>query len=173
MGRDGESFHEIQRFPLRRIAVALAIPPCTMLGLLIWQVGLGHPVGKTPMSNGNVVGWTVFLWFAYFWLITARLVTQVDNRELVIAMRGLWRVRRVAASEISSVEAVRYDPERDYGGYGIRTTREGKAFIASGDRGVRIHLADGSVLILGSQRPDELARVLAGMIERKPGLRSL
>ena len=48
-----------------------------MLGLLIWQVILGHPWGEHPMSNANVIGWTVFLWLIYFRLITVRLVTEV------------------------------------------------------------------------------------------------
>src|ERR1700733_13633082 len=75
-------FREVQRFPLRRIAVALASPPCFMLGLLIWQVVLGHPWGKHPMSNGDVIGWTVFLCLVYLRLITVRLSTQVRGREL-------------------------------------------------------------------------------------------
>ena len=52
-----------------------------MLGLLIWQVILGHPWGKQPMSNANVIGWTMFLWLIYFRLITVRLVTEVRDRE--------------------------------------------------------------------------------------------
>jgi hypothetical protein len=54
-------FREVRRFPLRRIAPALASLPVFMLGLLIWQVLLGHSWGKRPMSNGDVIGWTIFL----------------------------------------------------------------------------------------------------------------
>jgi hypothetical protein len=55
-------FYEKQRFALRRIGFALATPPCIMLGLVIWQVVLGHSWGKQPMSNASVIGWTIFLW---------------------------------------------------------------------------------------------------------------
>ena len=88
-------FREVQRFPVRRIAFALASPPCFMLGLLIWQVLLGHPWGKHSMSNGDVIGWTAFLWLIYFRLITVRLVTEVRQGALLIRMRGLWRLRLV------------------------------------------------------------------------------
>lgn len=156
-----ESFKEVQRLPLRRTAVALAIPPCGMLSLLVWQVLLGHPWGKQPISNASVVGWTVFLWLIYFRLITVRLVTEVRDGELLVALRGLWRSRRVLLSDIQSVEIVTFEPERDFGGYGIRTTRQGSAYIAGGTRGVRLRLANGATLVIGSQSPDELAAALA------------
>ena len=157
MSRTQPLFREVQRFPLRRIALALASPPCFMLGLLIWQVVLGHTWGKHPMSNGDVIGWTIFLWLVYFRLITVRLVTEVRPRELVIALRGLWRLRRVPLDRIRSVETITHDIARDYGGYGIRSTREGKAYVAGGSRGVRVTLDEGEKLVVGSQRPDELA----------------
>ncbi len=133
-----------------------------MLGLLIWQVLLGHPWGKHPMSNGDVIGWTVFLWLIYFRLITVRLVTEVRGGELIIAMRGLWRLRRVPLDRISSVEMITHDIARDYGGYGFRSTRDGKAYVASGSRGLRVTLTGGEKLVLGSERPDELAAALFG-----------
>jgi hypothetical protein len=128
-----------------------------MLGLSIWQVFLGHTWGKHPMSNADVIGWTVFLWLIYFRLITARLVTEVRPGELRIAMRGLWRLRRVPLTGMQSVETIAHDIARDYGGYGIRVIREGKAYVARGHRGVRITLASGEKLVVGSERPDELA----------------
>src|SRR5215469_7499508 len=103
-------FHEVQRFPLRRTAILLAIPPCGMLAVLIWQMVLGHPWGHNPMSNASVIGWTIFLWLAYLRLITVRIVTDVHNSELRVAMRGLWRGQHVSLSDISSVEVTSYDP---------------------------------------------------------------
>jgi hypothetical protein len=156
----GQLFYEKQRFSLRRVGPALATPPCIMLGVLIWQVVLGHPWGKQPMSNGNVIGWTIFLWAIFFRLITVRLVTEARDDELVISLRGFWRSRRILLNEIRSAEVISYDPIRDYGGYGIRTGRFGKAYIAAGTRGVRIKLANGATVVIGSQRSEELAGFL-------------
>jgi hypothetical protein len=159
-------FYEKQRFPLRRVGVVLAIPPCFMLGLLVWQVVLGHPWGKQPMSNANVVGWTIFLWIIYFRLITVQLVIEVRGGELLVGLRGLWRARRVALGDIRSVETITFDPERDYGGYGIRSSRQGTAYIAGGNRGVRLKLANGVTLVMGSQRPEELVGILSASPKR-------
>jgi len=92
-------FYEVQRFPQRRAAVALAIPPCGMLGLLVWQVLLGHSWGKQPLSNANIIGWTVFLWIIYFRLITVRLVTEVRDTELIVTLRGFWHARQILLSD--------------------------------------------------------------------------
>jgi hypothetical protein len=153
-------FREVQRFPLRRVALALASPPCFLLGLLIWQVILGHAWGKHPMSNTDVIGWTIFLWLFYLRLITVRLVTEVRKGELIVRLGGLWRLRRVPLNGIQSVETITHDIARDYGGYGIRSIRGGKAYVAGGNRGVRVTLAGGEKLVVGSQRADELVRVL-------------
>jgi hypothetical protein len=133
-----------------------------MLGLLIWQVILGHTWGKHPISNPDVIGWTVFLWLIYLRLITVRLVTEVRPGELLVRMRGLWRLRRVPLDRIQSVETITHDIARDYGGYGIRSTHEGKAYVAGGGRGVCVVLAGGEKLVIGSQRPDLLAAALSG-----------
>ena len=153
----GQRFFEKQGLPLRRVGVALLVPPSIMLGLLIWQVVLGHPWGKHPMSNARVIGWTIFLWVVYFRLITVRLVTEVRDETLIVALRGLWRTRRIALADIQSAETVTFDPERDYGGYGIRSNREGKAYLAKGHQGVRLKLASVPILpiLIGPGQPLE------------------
>lgn len=159
--KSGSRFYERQRFPLRRIGLTLLTPPCIMLGLLIWQVVLGHSWGKQPMSNGNLIGWTIFLWLIYVRLITVQLAVEVRSQEVLVGLRGLWRARHIALSDIRSVEKITYDPEREYGGYGIRSIAHGKAYIAGGNQGVRLKLADGETIVLGSQRPAELVDALS------------
>ena len=161
MGRSRQLFYEVQRFPLRRIAATLAIPPCGMLALLVWQVLLRHPWGKQPMSDASVIGWTVFLWVIYVRLITVRLVTEVRDADIVVSLRGLWPARHIPLGSIQSVETITFDPERDFGGYGIRSTRQGKAYVAGGHRGVRLKLVNRTALVLGSQRPEDLTAILS------------
>ena len=159
-GQTKPLFHEEQSLRQRRLLILTAIPPVAMLLLAIWQVGLGHPWGKQPMSNAGIVGWTIFLWLIYFRLITIKLVTEVLPNELSVAMRGLWRSYRISLAAVQSVHAVTFDPVTDWGGYGVRSTARGKAFIANGNKGVELALKKGGVVLVGSQRPDELARAL-------------
>ncbi|MDE3198149.1 MAG: hypothetical protein KGN84_17505 [Acidobacteriota bacterium] len=157
-------FHEEQSIAQTRVLLMLAIPPAGFLGLVVWQVLLGHQWGKQPMSNGSIIGWTVFLWVVFLRLATVRLVVDVFPEELAVGLRGFWRARHIPIASIKSAESVTFDPVRDYGGYGIRTTRSGKAYIAKGGSGVRIDLSRGSSLVIGSRRAKELATAVQKLV---------
>jgi hypothetical protein len=91
-----------------------------------------------------------------------RMITEVTPAEVRVWFGWLPTYRRVVPiAGIKGVEVVRYRPFADYGGWGIRRGRDGERVLnARGDRGVRLHLADGTRLLIGSQRPEELAAVL-------------
>src|SRR5262249_10487340 len=66
--------------------------------------------------------------------------------------------RRIALEGVRRVEVVRYRPVIDHLGWGVRRGRDGeRALTARGNRGVRLHFADGGRLVIGSQRPEALA----------------
>jgi hypothetical protein len=151
-------FHEEQRFRQTRLRILTAIPPVAMLLLAIWQVGLGHPWGKQPMSNASVIGWTIFLVLLYVRLNTVKLVTEVRPGELTIKLLG--RRYTIALRGVKSVRIVSFDAVHDWGGYGRRSISRGRAYIAGGNQGVELEFTIGGVVLIGSQRPDELARSL-------------
>jgi len=162
MGQQPDSlFYEEQRFQLPFLRLMLAIPPAILTLLAIWQVGLGHPWGKRPMSNASIIGWSIFLWLVYLRLIFVRLVTELRAGELRVSMRGLHRKRQIPLSDIKSAEMVTFDPIRDFRGYGIRTTKRAIAYLAAGNEGVRLQLARGKPVIVGSQRPKDLADAIS------------
>ena len=69
--------------------------------------------------------------------------------------------RAVPITNIHAIEVVQYRPIVDYGGWGIRAGRDGERVLnARGNRGVRLELADGTRLLIGSQRPEELAETI-------------
>ena len=79
------------------------------------------------------------MWLVYVRLLTVRLVTEVRDRELKVALRGCWRLRRVLLAKIASLEVIKFDPIQDYGGYEIRSTREGQAYIGSKGQRIRVN----------------------------------
>jgi len=159
--RPAPLFHEEQAFRQHKVLFLLAILPAGFLIVSIWQVALGHPLGTHPLSNGNVIGWTGFLWLLYLRLITLKLVTNVEAARLTVSIGGLWSVRKISLAQIRNVEVVTYDPAIDYGGYGIRLARKGRAYIAAGNQGVRLTPAKGMKVLVGSQRPQELFKAIA------------
>ncbi len=154
-------FREVQSIRQPRVWALLGILPAAFTLLLIWQVVLGHPAGPHPMPNANVTGWTIFLWLVWLRLITIKLATKVQAGKLSISLRGLWTVRRIALPDVARTEVVTYRPVEDYGGYGIRLTKRGRAYIAHGDRGVRLIFGKGGRILIGSQQPEKLAQAIA------------
>ena len=76
--------------------------------------------------------------------------------------------RAIPISSIARVEAVQYRPIAHCRGWGIRVGVDGERVLnARGDRGVRLHLLDGSKVLIGSQRSEELALALEGVL--RPG----
>jgi hypothetical protein len=69
--------------------------------------------------------------------------------------------RQLPVTSICRVEVVAYRPFRDHGGWGIRVGRDGERVLtARGTRAVRLELIDGTKLLIGSQRCEELAGAL-------------
>lgn len=91
-----------------------------------------------------------------------RMTTELHPSELRIWFGLVPTYRHVVSlTEIRGVEPVQYRPLADCGGWGFLRSRNGdRVFTARGDQGVRITLHDGSTLLIGSQRPEELARTL-------------
>ena len=91
-----------------------------------------------------------------------RMTTEVSPGQLRVWFGWIPSYRRVVDLDgVTRLEVVRYRPLRDYRGWGIRSGPDGeRAYSARGDRGVRLHFADGSRLLIGSQRPEALAVAL-------------
>jgi hypothetical protein len=110
------------------------------------------------VSNGGLLFLTVLLVLVYVWLITVRLVTELRPGEILVGMRGLWRMKRIPLREVDTARVEEYDPVGDFGGYGIRSGRRGQAYIARGTRGVELRLGSGRKIMVGSQHPEQLAK---------------
>lgn len=68
--------------------------------------------------------------------------------------------RKIASEDLAGYEVRTYSPLKDYGGWGIRYGRRGKAYNVSGNRGVQLEFSNGDKLLLGSQKPEELAEAM-------------
>jgi len=91
-----------------------------------------------------------------------RMTTEVTPTHVRIYFGWVPTYRRaVEIVAIQRLEVVTYRPIADYGGWGIRSGRDGERVLnARGNRGVRLDLSDGTRLLIGSQRPEALASAL-------------
>ena len=94
-------------------------------------------------------------------MFTTNLTTEVHSDGLYIRFFPFHlSFRRIAIEEIGGFEVCTYNPIKDYGGWGIRYGRKGKAYNVSRNRGVQLELLNRKHLLIGSQKPEELAEAL-------------
>ncbi len=154
-------FRERQSFHLGVARFTLALPPVALAVVTLRQIVWHHPWGNPPVTNGSLLFLTLLTLAVYARLTTVRLVTELGPERLRVAMKGFWRHREVPVADIARATAVEFDVASEYRGYGVRNGPRGQAYIASGNRAVQIELRDGGKLLVGSQRPEELARRIA------------
>ncbi len=86
-----------------------------------------------------------------------KLYTRIDNSGIHFRMKPFhWKERMIAWDEIDQVHVRKYSPILEYGGWGIRYGRNGKAFNVRGNYGIQIIKKDGKKILLGTQKPDEV-----------------
>ena len=91
---------------------------------------------------------------------TMRQTTRVTPDAVTVRFGILYKTS-IPIAEVRQAEAVAYRPIAEYGGWGIRGFGKKRALNARGNRGVLLTRADGSTLMIGSQKPRELLDALA------------
>jgi len=129
---------------------------------IVEQLVFGRPVGNRPMSDTALLVTATLVFFLDVGLIAlflnANLRTEVrEDGPYIRYFPFHWSFHRLPLEDLREVEAITYSPLRDYGGWGIRYGRKGKAYNPTGNRGVRLTYHSGRQLLIGSQKPDELA----------------
>lgn len=130
---------------------------------LIEQLVLGRPWGDRPVSDTVLVlsasAILIFQAGMLYIFYTLKLITCVTENGVRIRFYP-FRSTLIPFADIQSCEARTYRPLAEYGGWGIKYGRSGKAYNISGDRGVQLVLTNGRRILIGSQRAEELATTI-------------
>jgi hypothetical protein len=154
-------YREVQRLQQWLFWVPIAIAAVVIWWAFFKQVVFGGAVGREPIPDW--LAWVLAMVFgiglpALGWAM--RLITQVHPGLLWVRLSP-FRGIRIPADEIESAFTREYSAIREFGGWGVRTGRSGRAYNAYGNKGVQLVLTDGSRVLIGSQRPDDLLGALA------------
>lgn len=156
------TFREVQRFRQWWLwLIILAVPGVCLYGV-IQQIVFDKPFGDDPLSDGGLLAVTVIFGGGLPLLFYAVNLT-VEVRRDGLYLRYFpfhLRFHRIPFDTIARARARIYSPLREFGGWGIRWGKEGKAYSVSGDRGVQIEFKNGKKLLIGSRRAEELALAL-------------
>jgi hypothetical protein len=89
------------------------------------------------------------------------------NREYLTVRFGIFgiRVLRIPITNIKEVNVHEFSAFRDFGGMGIRSNGQMKAYFLRGSRGVKITTLNDKQYLIGSDHPDELNAVLKAVVK--------
>jgi len=162
-------YREVQRFKqplLWALLIAIAV---LCLYAMAQQLVFDKPFGNNPAPDYLLIILVVVFSFglpALFYAVN--LATEVRSDGLYIRFFPFHlSFRKTGFDNLAGYEAQTYRALRDYGGWGIRYGRKGKAYNVSGNRGVQLEFANGDRLLIGSQRPDELVEALDAASAKK------
>lgn len=145
------------------------VSPIIIIALAVYavyvQIILGKPFGNKPISDTAliIVAACIILFdIALLALVlTSKLITEVRRDGLYIRYFPFHlSFHKIPLENLDKAEPLTYSPLGEYGGWGIRYTRNGKAYNPLGNRGVKITYKDGTHILIGSQRPEELAEAI-------------
>ena len=157
------SYHEVQRFSSLGWIWLVILP----IAGYIWysayqQLIVGQPVGTRPAPDLMlIIYWLAFGIAMPLFFLWGGMRTEVRTDGLYIeALPLAFCSQHIAYSEIQTYEACHYRPLLDFGGWGIRFGRGGKAYTVSGNQGVQLVFKNGRRLLIGSQHPDQLVNAM-------------
>ena len=115
-----------------------------------WDHDLPVPL-RWPIAGG-VVALAALLEY-----VVGGLTVRVRESSLLIHLGSVPVFRTtIPFQEIRATESVVYRPLLEFGGWGMRGRRGRRAWTARGDQAVRIELADGREVLIGSDHPQRL-----------------
>ncbi len=136
------------------------------------QLYLGNPSGSKPMSNHGLI-WSSIISFivmcAVFMLIlSGRMVTEIWTDGIRFNFSPFIRkMRHIPLADITFAEVAKYRPLAEFGGWGIRKRLLSRktAYNISGKIGVRITKKNGSQVMFGTQKQEEMKRAVEKMMK--------
>ncbi|MDZ4749548.1 MAG: hypothetical protein SH808_13755 [Saprospiraceae bacterium] len=146
-------FEEVQPFDqigiwlLLGLELAIIIIVLLVSGQPIWTVALGLGAMTLTMAL----------------LGSLKLYTRIDSIGVHFRMKPFHlREQSIPWEEIDQIHVRTYSAILEYGGWGMRIGRKGKAYNVRGNDGIQIVKKNGKKVLIGTQRPEEASRHLSG-----------
>jgi hypothetical protein len=90
-------------------------------------------------------------------LLITKLQIEVSRQGIFVRLYPFQRrVRKIDLDGVTGARLVSFRPIRDYGGYGLRVRRDGKAYIVQGEQGVRLDYANGYHILIAARNAEVL-----------------
>lgn len=135
------------------------------------QVISGQQFGNKPMSNEGLILLTGIVILLTFLLINCHLDTIIKKEGVYVRFFPFHlKFKHYEWTELRKSFVREYVPIKEYGGWGLRLGMftNGTAFNISGNQGLQLEFINNKKLLIGTNKPDELTKILSEIGELKP-----
>jgi len=167
MATEAILFRERQRVPTWALVVIMVLGVGLPLYIAFQQLWLGKPVGDKPMSNRGVAMLVPGIILPALALAGLNLDTRLYRDRLRVRFFP-FADASLPLSRIVRWEVRSYSATKEFMGWGGRSGSGGMAYTMKGSHGLQLILDDGSRVLIGSQRPKDIASALTAATERRP-----
>ncbi|KAF0130972.1 MAG: hypothetical protein FD155_1241 [Bacteroidetes bacterium] len=150
--------------------------PVVILGSGLYvQLVKGEQFGNNPMSDNGLIFTFILTLILAIGLVllfaTSKLTTRINKTGIYVKFFPFhWREHHYRWQEIERYEVVKYQPIREFGGWGVRYARKSKAYNVSGNQGLRLFFKKGNQLLIGTQESKNLTIFLERLNPLEKGL---
>jgi len=168
--REEQQFSSVWIWIILILALTASLAPTCVA--IYSSLILKKPEGENPESAVSLFIILIVLILVYllvFLLLKKmKLVTEVRMDGLFYRYPPIFfKEKKVSKQEIQSYKIRKYNPVREYGGWGTRYGwgKSGRAFNVKGNVGLQLYLESGKKVLFGTQRPDALLRAMNKMMK--------
>lgn len=91
-----------------------------------------------------------------------RLETEINEKEIRYKFYPFSRKwQTIALNQVSNLQLRQYKVFKEFGGRGNRRRKNTKAMTLNGNQGLQITLKNKQIILIGTQRPDEIGQVIS------------
>jgi len=154
-------FTEKQRFRQKWLMAIVFITLIIAFWSFIQQIIFGIPFGNNPAPDVTLVLLLLTPIILFGFLLSLTLHTRIDRHGITYRFAPVHRKERLIKWEsVKRIYVRKYKPIAEYGGWGFRLGRSGRAFNTGGNMGLQIELHDRKKILIGTQNPEELKMIL-------------
>ena len=154
-------FEETQKFDQSFFIWAIWLGPLFIASIIVYQVFSG--TFSLSETDGKILGGLFILMSLLSMLLQRIQLRTLVTKDKIILTFPYMTTKEVSIESITKAEKKTYSPLKDYGGWGIRWGKEGKAYNVKGNEGIKLLINGREKFMIGSQKADELEQVLKSL----------
>lgn len=88
-------------------------------------------------------------------LVMTRLTTHIDSRGISFRLFPFqWKEKTLLWQDIELAQVRTYKPIQDFGGWGLRWSRNGRSYSVKGNNGIQLVLRNQKRILVGTQKSE-------------------